>query len=104
MTNRFVFTDLHGNGEVWKQIKKFIGNQPTVFLGDAADRGTDGFRIIYEMKNMPNLTYLRGNHEELLIEAAREYMRDEVLANKFIFSSVMAAPLLFKRGKMRAGQ
>ena len=79
MTNRFVFTDLHGNGEVWNQIKKFIGNQPTVFLGDAADRGTDGFRIIYEMKNMPNLTYLRGNHEELLIEAAREYIRDEVV-------------------------
>lgn len=78
MTNRFVFTDLHGNGEVWNQVKKFIGNQPTVFLGDAADRGTDGFRIIYEMKNMPNLTYLRGNHEELLIEAAREYIEDSI--------------------------
>lgn len=50
MNNRFVFTDLHGNGEVWEEIKKFIGNQPTVFLGDAADRGADGFRIIYEMK------------------------------------------------------
>lgn len=66
-------------GRSGNKSKKFIGNQPTVFLGDAADRGTDGFRIIYEMKNMPNLTYLRGNHEELLIEAAREYMRDEVV-------------------------
>lgn len=82
MTNRFVFTDLHGNGKVWKQIKKFIGNQPAVFLGDAADRGPDGFRIIYEMKNMPNLTYLRGNHEELLIDAAREYVRDEAIGEK----------------------
>lgn len=76
MTNRFVFTDLHGNGEIWEQIKRFIGNQPAVFLGDAADRGPDGFRIICEMKDMPNLTYLRGNHEELLIKATREYMRD----------------------------
>lgn len=76
MQCRYVFTDIHGCGEVWDQVKAFIGNTPSIFLGDAADRGTDGFRIINEMAEMPNLVYLMGNHEKLFINAAREYKQN----------------------------
>lgn len=76
MQCRYVFADIHGCGDVWNQVKLFIGNEPTVFLGDAADRGPDGFRIINEMIDMPNLIYLMGNHEKLFINAAREYKQN----------------------------
>lgn len=79
MSNYYVFTDLHGNIKLWERIKEIVKDQPAVFLGDAADRGADGFNIMRDMKDMPNLTYLRGNHEELFINGTREYKQDETI-------------------------
>ena len=43
----YAFTDLHGQYEFWKQIKEFCQpDDKLYFLGDAADRGSDGVRIM----------------------------------------------------------
>lgn len=64
-----VFSDLHGQYGLWKQIKNFIKPDDKVFcLGDCADRGSDGWRIIKEVLDTPNITYLRGNHEQFIID------------------------------------
>ena len=42
------------------------------FLGDAIDRGTDGYAIMKELLNNPRVIYLKGNHEDIFTKAARE--------------------------------
>lgn len=60
----YAFTDLHGQYELWRQIKEFCQpDDKLYFLGDAADRGSDGVRIMVELLADPRVTYLKGNHE-----------------------------------------
>lgn len=60
----YAFTDLHGQYELWRQIKEFCQpDDKLYFLGDAADRGSDGVRIMVELLADSRVTYLKGNHE-----------------------------------------
>lgn len=66
----YAFTDIHGNYNLWKQIKNFLRPEDKVyFLGDACDRGKDGFKIIKELLFDSRVIYLKGNHEQLMIDA-----------------------------------
>ena len=66
----WVTTDLHGNYDLWAQIKAFLKEDDTlVFLGDAVDRGSRGFEIFMELLNDERVCYLRGNHEEMMADA-----------------------------------
>ena len=48
----WVTTDLHGNYDLWAQIKEFLQEDDTlIFLGDAMDRGSRGFEIFMELLN-----------------------------------------------------
>ena len=62
--------DLHGNYNLWEQIKAFLKEDDTlIFLGDAIDRGDRGFEIFMELLNDERVCYLRGNHEEMMVDA-----------------------------------
>ena len=66
----WVTTDLHGNYNLWEQIKAFLKEDDTlIFLGDAIDRGDRGFEIFIEMLEDPRVVYLKGNHEDMMYEA-----------------------------------
>ena len=66
----YAFTDIHGNYNLWKQIKNFLRPEDKVyFLGDACDRGKDGFKIMKELLFDSRVIYLKGNHEQLMIDA-----------------------------------
>ena len=84
MGNRFVITDLHGNYNLFKAICQEIGNDDIVYcLGDCADRGPEGWRIIKEMLCDKRFIYLMGNHEKMLIDAMNEYIKyDEYIGDK----------------------
>ena len=66
-----VMSDIHGMGGLWEQVKEELEQEETtlIFLGDACDRGPDGYRIMKEMLAMPNVIYLMGNHEDLFVRA-----------------------------------
>lgn len=65
----YAFSDLHGQYKLWQQIKDFISISDTVYcLGDCADRGPQGWQIIKEVLDTPNITYIRGNHEQFIID------------------------------------
>jgi Icc-related predicted phosphoesterase len=50
----WVTTDLHGNYNLWEQIKAFLKEDDTlIFLGDAIDRGDRGFEILCRCLNTP---------------------------------------------------
>ena len=66
----WVTADLHGNYNLWEQIKAFLKEDDTlIFLGDAVDRGDRGFEIFMELLNDERVCYLRGNHEEMMADA-----------------------------------
>ena len=72
MPHTYAVADLHGRYDLFQQIKDFISPEDTVYvLGDCADRGPDGWKIIKEVYNNPQFIYIKGNHEDLLVDAIR---------------------------------
>ena len=61
----YAVADLHGNLILADKILNFLKPEDTLyFLGDAADRGSDGLAIMEKFLSAPNVVYLKGNHEE----------------------------------------
>lgn len=66
MGKRYVFSDIHGNYNLFKQIKSFLKSEDVCYvLGDCADRGKRGYTIMKEVLNDSRFIYLKGNHEDL---------------------------------------
>lgn len=79
MSVTYAFTDIHGMYDLWKQIKEYCAEDDTIFfLGDANDRGPDGIKIIKELLADPRIIYLKGNHEELLIQNILEGLEGDI--------------------------
>lgn len=74
----YAITDLHGRYDLYEQVKAFLKPEDKVyFLGDAADRGPDGWKLIKAILNDSQFIYLKGNHEELLSDAMDEYWHSD---------------------------
>lgn len=72
----FAVSDLHGQYDLWKQIQKFLQSDDVLYmLGDAADRGPDGWKIIKEALKDPRVVYIRGNHDQFLIDSWKDDWR-----------------------------
>lgn len=64
------FADIHGNRDLWEQIKSYIQpDDQLFFLGDAIDRGPDGYAIMKEMLLDKRIIYIKGNHEDMMEKA-----------------------------------
>ena len=71
----YACSDLHGMYKLWKQIENYLQEDDRlIFLGDAADRGTDGIQIMVELLADPRVTYLKGNHEDMMVKVCLEYV------------------------------
>lgn len=87
MKNVYCFTDIHGMYELYKKIMNYCKSEdPTstiIYLGDACDRGPDGYKIMKELLDDPYVIYLKGNHEAIFVDAARaiinKYNKNEEL-------------------------
>lgn len=74
----YVIADLHGHMEIYKKVKKIINPEDTVyFLGDAGDRGPESWECIKTIMSDPQFIYLKGNHEDMLVEAATDYLEGD---------------------------
>lgn len=75
MHDIFYFTDIHGMYNLYRAVMDYCYEQDPeaiiIFGGDAIDRGKDGYRIMKELLNNPKVCYLKGNHEDLFVLAAR---------------------------------
>lgn len=66
----YACSDLHGCMWAWNEIKNRITeNDWLYFIGDAIDRGPDGWQILKEALDMPNCTFILGNHEQMMLDA-----------------------------------
>lgn len=78
MGRTFAVSDLHGRLDLYKQICNFLKPDDKVFfLGDACDRGDDGWELIKEILRNEQWVYLKGNHEDMLIKAVEDYLKDD---------------------------
>ena len=75
MHDVFYFTDIHGRKDLYDRIISFCEQQDPeytlIFGGDAADRGLAGYYIMNSLLENPHVIYLKGNHEDLFVKAAR---------------------------------
>ena len=75
MSKIYACSDLHGQYDLWEKIKNIVSpHDKLYFLGDAADRGPYGYKIIKELLNMPNVTYIMGNHEDFFVQGAWKWL------------------------------
>lgn len=80
MNKTFAVADLHGMYNLWRQIIESLDKTDTLYvLGDAADRGPDGWKIIKEALADPRVVYIRGNHDQMLLDSWRTEWCDNYL-------------------------
>ena len=69
----YAVSDLHGYLDNYYKIKKMLKPEDKVFcLGDCGDRGPDSWDTIKIVYQDPQFIYIKGNHEDMLVKAARE--------------------------------
>jgi hypothetical protein len=81
---KFIVSDLHGNGEVYKSIIGYLENislteEVELYInGDLIDRGIDSFTMLMDVYERINgkghikINYLGGNHELMMWQALKE--------------------------------
>lgn len=71
----YAVADLHGRLDLYQQIKAFLEPKDKVyFLGDAGDRGPEPWETIKAIYNDPQFIYIKGNHEDMLVDLMEAYM------------------------------
>ena len=70
----WAFSDIHGNRKLFNKIMNFLKPEDKVFfLGDAIDRCDDGWAIFKELMDDPRITFICGNHEDMMINALHTF-------------------------------
>lgn len=75
----YAVSDIHGCYDKYRELLRAIQFRPndTLYvLGDVIDRGPDGFKILLDMAQRPNVVGLMGNHEAMAIRALPGIMRN----------------------------
>ena len=82
----YACTDLHGRKDLYTKIKEILQPEDKVFyLGDAGDRGPDGWELIKTIYEDDQFEYIKGNHEDMLIASMWAYQRNpEVESRAFL--------------------
>jgi serine/threonine protein phosphatase 1 len=74
----FTIGDIHGHREELAALLNAIPLEPEdrlVFLGDYVDKGPDvkgTLELLSQLSYRPNTVFLRGNHDQMLIDAHRD--------------------------------
>ena len=73
MGKTYALSDIHGRYDLLEKILDFLAPDDKVyFLGDAADRGPDGWKCLTTIMLDPRFEYIMGNHELMLIDAIKK--------------------------------
>lgn len=74
----YAISDLHGSLRLFEEIQRFLNKDDTLYvLGDCGDRGKEPWKTIKEVAKDPRCIYLKGNHEDILVQAIKSYKKYE---------------------------
>ena len=68
----YVMSDFHGQYDAYIQMLETIGlswQDEVYVIGDVIDRGENGIKILSDMMEQPNIHLIRGNHEQMMLDA-----------------------------------
>lgn len=75
----YVCSDIHGRWDKYKALMDAIslkGSDTLYILGDVIDRGSDGVKILQDMKTRPDLIPILGNHEYMAVVSLKWLQRE----------------------------
>lgn len=86
----FAWADLHGRFDLLMEGLQYINPEDKVYyLGDAADRGPNGWECIKYILNDNRFVYIKGNHEDLLVKAIGNITTDRLNDEYFYWDNNM---------------
>ena len=68
----YVLSDIHGEILRWREMLELIqfSDEDTLYcLGDVIDRNPHGIEILQDIMRRPNVKFIVGNHEDLMLNA-----------------------------------
>ena len=71
----YIISDIHGCYTEYLELLDRIdfGDDDELFvLGDAMDRGPEPIKVIRDLMRRPNVTYILGNHDDMMLEVLRK--------------------------------
>lgn len=70
----YAISDIHGCLEVYNVLKNqiLLPEDKVYVLGDCGDRGPEPWNTIKTFLTDPQFIYIKGNHDDMLVKAARE--------------------------------
>ena len=93
----YCMSDVHGCYEPYRKAMDYLKSDDKLyFLGDCCDRGNDGVKIFNELTSDPRVTFLLGNHEQMMMDAIphcirglneRDYISDDSYECNIWFSN-----------------
>lgn len=75
----YVIADIHGCYAEFLELLNRIGfsDEDELFvLGDAMDRGPEPIKVIQDLMNRPNVTYVLGNHDDMMLKSLKKLTVD----------------------------
>lgn len=80
----YAISDLHGRIDLYKEVKNFLKPDDKVYcLGDCGDRGPAPWETIKTIAADKQFIYIKGNHEDMLIKAMKEYIDEMGCGDEF---------------------
>ena len=77
---KYACSDLHGRMDLYDKIKSFVQPEDIIyFLGDAIDRGPQPWLVAETIYNDPQFVYLKGNHEDMLVQALNDNKSKKII-------------------------
>ena len=73
----YATSDWHGNWDPAYKVLDFLKPDDKLFyLGDFADRGKDGIKIIQTLMERPNTNFVLGNHDEFILQNIKDIEKE----------------------------
>lgn len=76
---RYIVSDIHGCYKEYKELLdkiRFSEKDELYVLGDAMDRGPEPIKVIRDMMMRPNVIYIVGNHDYVMLSVLRRLAVD----------------------------
>ena len=73
MNKVYAAADWHGCLAPAKKLMDYLDkNDKLYYIGDSIDRGEDGIKLLNLLTKDKRVIYLRGNHEQMMLDALRD--------------------------------
>lgn len=72
---RYIISDIHGCYEEYRELLakiNFSRDDELYVLGDAMDRGPEPIKVIQDIMMRPNITYIIGNHDYIMLKIMKK--------------------------------